>query len=65
LAKKIFPNRKTPLLGKNSSPTAQNAMTDGKDWLLAMGFFPNSNLVGKEMLLVKPWHGQTVSTPSA
>jgi hypothetical protein len=40
-------------------------MTDGKDWLLAMGFFPNSNLVGKEMLLVKPWHGQTVSTPSA
>jgi hypothetical protein len=65
LAKKIFPNRKTPLLGKNSSPTAQNPKIDGKDQLLAKRFFPNSYPVGKETLLVKPRRGQTVPTPSA
>jgi hypothetical protein len=37
LAKKLFPNRKIPLLGKKSSPTAQNPMTDGKVRLLAKG----------------------------
>jgi hypothetical protein len=35
LAKKIFPNRKTLLSGKQSSPTAQNPRTDGKVRLLA------------------------------
>jgi hypothetical protein len=65
LAKKIFPNRKTPLLGKNSLPTAQNPRPDGKDRLLAKGFFPNSYPVGKETLLARPRRGQTVPTPSA
>jgi hypothetical protein len=57
LAKKLFPNRKTPLLGKKSSPTAQNPKTDGKVRLLAKGFFPNSIPVGKEQLLAKPQRG--------
>jgi hypothetical protein len=35
LAKKLFPNRKTLLSGKKSSPTAQNPRTDGKVRLLA------------------------------
>jgi hypothetical protein len=35
LAKKIFPNRKTLLSGKKSSPTAKNPRTDGQDRLLA------------------------------
>jgi hypothetical protein len=65
LAKKIFPNRKTPLLGKNSLPTTQNPRTDGKDRLLAKRFFPNIYSVGKETLLAKPRRGQTVLTPSA
>jgi hypothetical protein len=65
LAKKIFPNRKTPLLGKNSSPTTQNPRTNGKDRLLAKQFFPNSYPVGKETLLAKPRRGQTVLTSSA
>jgi hypothetical protein len=65
LAKKIFPNRKTLLLGKKSSPTTQNPRTDGKVWLLAKGFFPNNIPVGKEKLLVKPQCGQTVPVPSA
>jgi hypothetical protein len=64
LAKKIFPNRKTLLSGKKSSPTAQNPRTDGKVRLLAKGFFPNSILVGKENLLAKTRRGQTVSVPS-
>jgi hypothetical protein len=65
LAKKIFPNRKTLLSGKKSSPTAQNPRTGGKVWLLAKWFFPNSIPVGKEKLLAKPRRGQTVTTPSA
>jgi hypothetical protein len=65
LVKKIFPNRKTPLLGKNSSPTVQNPRTDGKDRLLAKRFFPNSYPVGKETLLAKPRRGQTVPMLSA
>jgi hypothetical protein len=64
-AKKIFPNRKTLLLGKKSSSTAQDPRTDGKVQLLAKGFFPNSIPVGKEKLLAKPRRGQTVPTPSA
>jgi hypothetical protein len=60
LANKIFPNKKTLLSGKKSSPTAQNPRTDGKVLLLAKGFFPNSIPVGKEKLLVKPRCGQTV-----
>jgi hypothetical protein len=65
LAKKIFPNRKTPLLGKISLPTAQNPRTDGKNKLLVKQFFPNSYPVGKETRLAKPRRGQTVPTPSA
>jgi hypothetical protein len=65
LAKKLFPNRKIPLSGKKSSPTAQNPMTDGKVRLLAKGFLPNSITVGKEKLLAKPLRGQTVPPPSA
>jgi hypothetical protein len=65
LAKKLFPNRKTLLSGKKSSPTAQNPTTYGKGRLLAKGFFPNRNNVGKEKLLAKPRRGQTVPTPSA
>jgi hypothetical protein len=65
LAKKIFPNRKTPLLGKISSPTAQNPRTDGKDKLLVKRFFPHSYPIGKETRLAKPRRGQTVPTPSA
>jgi hypothetical protein len=65
LAKKLFPNRKTPLSGKKSSLTAQNPRTDDKVQLLAKGFFPNRNAVGKEKLLAKPRRGQTVPTPSA
>jgi hypothetical protein len=64
LAKKLFPNRKTLPSGKKSSPTAQNPRTDGKVRLLAKGFFPNRNAVGKERLLAKPLRGQTVPTPS-
>jgi hypothetical protein len=52
-------------LGKKSSPTAQNPKTDGKVRLLAKGSFPNSIPVGKETLLVKLRHGQTVQPPSA
>jgi hypothetical protein len=65
LAKKLFPKRKTLLSGKKSSPTAQNPRTDGKVQLLAKGFFPNRNAVGKEKLLAKPRRDQTVPTPSA
>jgi hypothetical protein len=65
LAKKIFPNGKTLLLGKKSSTTAQNARTDGKVRLLAKGFFPNSIPVGNQNLLAKPRRGQTVPVPSA
>jgi hypothetical protein len=65
LAKKLFPNRKTLLSGKKSSPTAQNPRTDGKVRLLAKGFFPNRNAVGKEKLLAKHRRGQTVPTSSA
>jgi hypothetical protein len=65
LAKKIFPNRKTLLSGKKSSPTAQNPRTDGKVRLLAKRLFPNSIPVGKEKLLAKLRRGQTVPTPSA
>jgi hypothetical protein len=54
LAKKLFPNRKTPLSEKKSSPTAQNPKTDGNIQLLAKEFFPNSIPVGKEQLLAKP-----------
>jgi hypothetical protein len=64
LAKKLFPNRKTLLSGKKSSPTAQNPKTDGKVRLLAKEFFPNTVPVGKEKLLAKPRRGQTVPTPS-
>jgi hypothetical protein len=65
LVKKIFPNRKTLLSGKKSSPTTQNPRTDGKVRLLAKGFFPNNIPVGKEKLLAKPQRGQMVPTPSA
>jgi hypothetical protein len=34
-AKKLFPNRKTLLSGKKSSPTAQNSIPVGKEKLLA------------------------------
>jgi hypothetical protein len=56
-AKKLFPNRKTLLSGKKSSPTAQNPRIDGKVRPLAKGFFPNSIPFGKEKLLAKPRRG--------